>query len=191
LLACLSAASAFTPQYPITQVNIHQQWKHSKSRGMHNVIISRSKVEDFRGSLYSTKTEAAGSSSSKGPSIAPSIFSAAMLLALDICFRRLFKRLAISFPSSLGGCCALFVALLTLPGGDAFFKAFSPGAALLAKWLPVFFVPSLVTLPLAGNVGSATEVCSSSFFLKFRQKSLSSNALCYPAARLGKYLRWL
>jgi putative effector of murein hydrolase LrgA (UPF0299 family) len=184
LLVCLSAANAFTPHYPITQANIHQQWQQSKSRGMHNVIIPRSKVEAFRGSLYSTKTETADSRSSKGPSIASSIFSAAMLLALDIGFRRLSKRLAISFPSSLGGCCALFVTLLTLPVGDAFFKALNPGAALLAKWLPVFFVPSLITLPLAGNVGSATEVCSSSSFLPFHQKSLSSDALCYPAARL-------
>ncbi|KAL3908012.1 MAG: hypothetical protein SGARI_003260, partial [Bacillariaceae sp.] len=33
-----------------------------------------------------------------------------------------------------------------------------PGAALLAKWLPVFFVPSLVTLPLVGSVGSGVEI---------------------------------
>ena len=33
-----------------------------------------------------------------------------------------------------------------------------PGAALLAKWLPVFFVPSLVALPLADGVGGPAEV---------------------------------
>lgn len=35
--------------------------------------------------------------------------------------------------------------------------ALSPGAAVLAKWLPIFFVPSLVTLPLAPKLGSAME----------------------------------
>jgi hypothetical protein len=29
---------------------------------------------------------------------------------------------------------------------------------LLAKWLPVFFVPSLITLPLASGLGNAWEV---------------------------------
>lgn len=33
-----------------------------------------------------------------------------------------------------------------------------PGAAVLAKWLPVFFVPSLVTLPLAPSMGNASEL---------------------------------
>jgi len=42
--------------------------------------------------------------------------------------------------------------------GDAAHSVLSPGAALLAKWLPVFFVPSLVTLPLAQSLGSSTEV---------------------------------
>jgi hypothetical protein len=40
-------------------------------------------------------------------------------------------------------------------------RILSPGAGLLAKWLPVFFVPSLVTLPLVGGVeslGGSTEV---------------------------------
>lgn len=33
-------------------------------------------------------------------------------------------------------------------------RILTPGAALLAKWLPVFFVPSLVTLPLIGGIDS-------------------------------------
>jgi len=50
--------------------------------------------------------------------------------------------------------------LLLLPSSLAqmLFQSLSPGAALLAKWLPVFFVPSLVTLPLADSVGTAGEV---------------------------------
>mmetsp|Transcript_25515 Transcript_25515/g.31430 ORF Transcript_25515/g.31430 Transcript_25515/m.31430 type:complete len:404 (+) Transcript_25515:505-1716(+) len=57
----------------------------------------------------------------------------------------------------------LFTTMLTLHSirpqfGDAFYNILSPGATVLAKWLPVFFVPSLVTLPLASSLGSTTEV---------------------------------
>lgn len=42
--------------------------------------------------------------------------------------------------------------------GDSVYSILSPGAAVLAKWLPVFFVPSLVTLPLAQSMGSGWEL---------------------------------
>jgi hypothetical protein len=66
-------------------------------------------------------------------------------------------------PAQLGGCIALFVFLLLAdvvrPGlGQSIFVSLSPGSALLAKWLPVFFVPGLAMLPLAPSVGSSTEV---------------------------------
>lgn len=40
------------------------------------------------------------------------------------------------------------------------YQLLSPGASLLAKWLPVFFVPSLVTLPLIGvdSLGGLSEI---------------------------------
>jgi len=63
----------------------------------------------------------------------------------------------------LGGCCILFIVLLLAnavkPGlGDAVFTSLSPGAGLLAKWLPVFFVPGLAMLPNAPSMGSAVEI---------------------------------
>jgi len=82
-------------------------------------------------------------------------------IALDILFRKAFKANGISFPSQLGGCVIIFVFLLLsgLVGvGDSIYDALSPGAALLAKWLPVFFVPGLAMLPLAPSMGSALEV---------------------------------
>lgn len=92
------------------------------------------------------------------PTMVDSVVSASLLIALDVGFRKLFQALSISFPSSLGGCCALFVAMLVLPFGSGMFSLLNPGAALLAKWLPVFFVPSLITLPLAGSIGPPMEV---------------------------------
>lgn len=42
--------------------------------------------------------------------------------------------------------------------GDGLYQLLRPGSTVLAKWLPVFFVPSLVTLPLAKSLGTAQEV---------------------------------
>ena len=88
-----------------------------------------------------------------------SLLSAGALVLLDIAFRRLFQTFQIAFPSSLGGCCILLFTMLgTGTFGRQLYEILQPGAALLAKWLPVFFVPSLVTLPLVGSVGSSVEV---------------------------------
>lgn len=86
--------------------------------------------------------------------------SAASFVLLDITFRTLFKAAKIEFPSSLGGCGFLFATLLALPPkASAFiYDKLTPGAALLAKWLPVFFVPSLITLPLADSIGTSAEL---------------------------------
>ena len=70
----------------------------------------------------------------------------------------------VKFPSMLGGCAALLFFLLLAdlisPGlGELIFSSLSPGSALLAKWLPVFFVPGLAMLPLAPSVGNGLEVC--------------------------------
>lgn len=84
-------------------------------------------------------------------------------VAMDVGFRRAFRAANLSFPSSLGGCGVLFAALLGTTAaapklGERAFAALQPGAAVLAKWLPVFFVPSLVTLPLAPSLGGAAEL---------------------------------
>lgn len=89
-----------------------------------------------------------------------SSLSAAVFVALDIFFRRGFVKANLSFPSSLAGCATLFTTLLLLPNdtAESVYSKLRPGADLLAKWLPVFFVPSLVTLPLADSPGSAAEL---------------------------------
>ena len=97
-------------------------------------------------------------SDNDSPSGANPFDSASALVVLDILFRRLLQRFSISFPSSLAGCGVLFATLLAAPKGPQLYNLLSPGAALLAKWLPVFFVPSLVTLPLAAGLGTAMEV---------------------------------
>jgi len=78
--------------------------------------------------------------------------------------RKVFKKSGISFPSQLAGCLILFVLMVignvvsSFPVGDQVFDMLSPGAAWLAKWLPVMFVPGLVMVPLAPSVGSSVEL---------------------------------
>lgn len=90
----------------------------------------------------------------------PQLISAAALFLLDIFFRRLFRLLNLTFPSSLAGCGVLFAFLLSVKQEKAntLFNQLQPGAALLAKWLPVFFVPTLITLPLSAGLGSFVEL---------------------------------
>ena len=94
-----------------------------------------------------------------------SILSVGLWCVLDVTFRRLFQRLDIAskFPSSLGGCGVVLAVLLLASKTSSsssstkeskLHRLLSPGAALLAKWLSVFFVPSLVTLPLVGGIES-------------------------------------
>ncbi len=89
---------------------------------------------------------------------------ALVFVILDKLFRSAFNAKKITFPSPAGGCIITLASLILAeslkPGsGEMVFQALSPGAAWLAKWLPVFFVPGLAGLPLAPSLGSSLEVC--------------------------------
>lgn len=110
---------------------------------------------------------AASATSSSSTGNKRTIIATTILILLDTQFRALFQKYSIPFPSSLAGCGALFASMLALDAlssndknkwGERVYDVLTPGAALLAKWLPVFFVPSLITLPLASGLGNALEV---------------------------------
>jgi hypothetical protein len=93
------------------------------------------------------------------------IVGAGALFIMDTVVRKAFRANKISFPAQLGGCILLFVTMVLseaiFPGmGDCIFHALTPGAALLTKWLPVFFVPGLAMLPLAPSIGTTRDVSS-------------------------------
>jgi hypothetical protein len=94
----------------------------------------------------------------------PTALSGAVLMALlEQSVKTFFKKQEISFPAPLASCLLLLVFLLLLEPLNAGMAAalanyLAPGAALLAKWLPVFFVPGLAMLPLAPRVGGPAEV---------------------------------
>ena len=102
-------------------------------------------------------------------SLKTSLAATSTLIAFDIFCRRLFQAFSIGFPSALAGCGALFATFLLAPQGNELYEILRPGSALLAKWLPLFFVPSLITLPLADSVGSITEVSFNSVLIYLLQ----------------------
>ena len=132
-------------------------------------VTKNNGFSNSNGKARSAMTFSSSTASSKLTSDQKSILSVGLWCVLDIAFRRLFQRLDIAtkFPSSLGGCGVVLAVLLLSSKSSSdgkeskLHRLLSPGAALLAKWLPVFFVPSLVTLPLVGGVeslGGSTEV---------------------------------
>lgn len=74
------------------------------------------------------------------------------------------QHLNIAYPAQLGACIVLFVVLcitdaMISPSLAATIYTFlTPGAALLAKWFPIFFIPGLVLLPLSPPIGGTADV---------------------------------
>jgi hypothetical protein len=78
------------------------------------------------------------------------------------------QKSGIKFPAGLGACILLFTILIMLdfvtPATSTYiFQSLVPGSALLAKWLPVMFVPGLVMLPLSPPIGSTVDVSDELF----------------------------
>ena len=88
--------------------------------------------------------------------------------ALQILITKLFRANNIVFPAMLG-CTILVFATLVLANllpsnndddtnlGDVAYRLLLPGSTLLAKWLPVMFVPGLAMLPLAPSIGGIID----------------------------------
>lgn len=140
-----SLAATFVPRSQLIDIGIEQ--KSVSSLPVENPLLNHAVSK--RGGASTTQVQETG--------------GALAFILLDVFFRKAFKAKKIAFPSQLGGCCILFGVLLLSelisPGtGDMVFNALSPGAGLLAKWLPVFFVPGLAMIPLAPSMGSNLEV---------------------------------
>lgn len=126
-------------------------------------------------SSSSSTVKVSSSSSSSNNNVKKSLLGTTILILLDIQFRSYFVKNSIPFPSSLTGCGSLYIVMILLNFlssnnnsitnksnngacmGERLYQVLNPGANLLATWLPVFFIPSLITLPLsATNLGSTT-----------------------------------
>lgn len=75
-------------------------------------------------------------------------------IALDKLLKEGFTSAAIRFPSALFGMFSIFSVLVVLDltkpeAGSAIIDFFAPATLFIQRWLPLFYVPSLVVLPLA------------------------------------------
>eukprot|EP00250_Pteridium_aquilinum_P011578 c20165_g1_i1 orf=145-1674(+) len=75
-------------------------------------------------------------------------------VALDKLLKKSFTAAAIRFPSALFGMFSIFSLLLALDltkpeAALAIIDFFAPATLFIQRWLPLFYVPSLVVLPLA------------------------------------------
>lgn len=91
------------------------------------------------------------------------IVGAAFFTVLQVVINKVFRVNNINFPAMLGSTILTFTSLVVSEAiftgvGDNLARLLTPGANLLAKWLPVMFVPGLAMLPLAPSIGSSLDL---------------------------------
>lgn len=82
------------------------------------------------------------------------VVSLGIILAADKLLKRAFVATAIKFPSALFGMFCIFSVLLVLDStvpsaATGVMNFFEPALLFIQRWLPLFYVPSLVILPLS------------------------------------------
>lgn len=86
--------------------------------------------------------------------VAHLVVSLGIILAFDKALKRGFTAAMIKFPSALFGMFCIFSVLSILDvirpaSATALLNFFEPATTFIQRWLPLFYVPSLVVLPLA------------------------------------------
>ncbi|KAA8525708.1 hypothetical protein F0562_007563 [Nyssa sinensis] len=95
------------------------------------------------------------------------IVSLGIILAVDKYLKKAFVAAAIKFPSALFGMFCIFTILVildsTVPAmATSLMNFFQPALLFIQRWLPLFYVPSLVVLPLAVKdipAASGVKIC--------------------------------
>lgn len=82
------------------------------------------------------------------------VVSLGLILAADKLLKQAFTEAAIKFPSALFGMFCVFTVLIVLDvvvpaAAMGLMNFFEPATLFIQRWLPLFYVPSLVVLPLA------------------------------------------
>ncbi|KAL6336044.1 hypothetical protein AAG906_003671 [Vitis piasezkii] len=95
------------------------------------------------------------------------VVSLGIILAMDNLLKKAFVAAAIKFPSALFGMFCIFTILVildsTVPAAaKSLMNFFQPALLFIQRWLPLFYVPSLVVLPLAVKdipAASGLKIC--------------------------------
>lgn len=110
-------------------------------------------VRDMKKGAVFMVSENVKNSKFKLRSIAPTVMGMASLVALDKFASNFFTKMGVSFPSSLIVMSSVFTLLSVMKcisgsAADSIVNFYLPSLAFIKAWLPVFFVPPLVVLPL-------------------------------------------
>ncbi|KAG0533790.1 hypothetical protein BDA96_04G223200 [Sorghum bicolor] len=120
-----------------------------------------SSSSDLRRSLIVPNSTAGTGDASASSGLLPAILGVAHLLvslgivfATDKFLKQAFVAASIKFPSALFGMFCVFSVLVVLDTfvpalAKAFMDFFAPATLFIQRWLPLFYVPTLVVLPLA------------------------------------------
>ncbi|KAF9617409.1 hypothetical protein IFM89_036330 [Coptis chinensis] len=95
------------------------------------------------------------------------VVSLGILLAMDMFLKQAFAAAAINFPSALFAMFSVLSVLIILdllipPAATSLMNFFEPAVMFIQRWLPLFYVPSLVVLPLAVKdipTASGIKIC--------------------------------
>lgn len=116
-----------------------------RPRRSHEIIMVKAVEKDARG---------LPDDSLKVGRVAHLVVSLGIILAIDKALKRVFTAAMIKFPSALFGMFCIFSVLSILDvirpaAATALLNFFEPATTFIQRWLPLFYVPSLVVLPLA------------------------------------------
>lgn len=95
------------------------------------------------------------------------VVSLGIVLAMDKFLKQAFVAAAIKFPSALFGMFCIFSVLVildtTIPAAaTSLTNFFEPALMFIQRWLPLFYVPALVVLPLSVRdipAASGLKIC--------------------------------
>ncbi|WCJ29044.1 Plastidal glycolate/glycerate translocator 1 chloroplastic [Euphorbia peplus] len=122
----------------------------------------------------STKSSSSGTGATTSPTLSQSVVgilhlfvSLGFILAMDKLLKKAFVSAAIKFPSALFGMFCIFSVLIildsTVPSAaTSLMNFFQPALLFIQRWLPLFYVPSLVVLPLSVRdipAASGLKIC--------------------------------
>ncbi|XVE57344.1 hypothetical protein DITRI_Ditri04bG0083600 [Diplodiscus trichospermus] len=122
----------------------------------------------------SVKSSASGSGNISTSTISQKVFrvlhlvvSLGIVLAMDKLLKKAFVAAAVKFPSALFGMFCIFSVLVildtTVPAAaTSLMNFFEPALMFIQRWLPLFYVPALVVLPLSVRgipASSGLKIC--------------------------------
>ncbi|KAL2472183.1 Plastidal glycolate/glycerate translocator 1 [Abeliophyllum distichum] len=140
--------------------NSHENSQPVSGHGLHSKFLFADphKILSNRSVIVKSMESTSGSTSTGLQSLVFKVLhlivSLGIILAMDKVLKKAFIAAAIKFPSALFGMFCVFTILIVLDlivpaAATGLMNFFEPALLFIQRWLPLFYVPSLVVLPLA------------------------------------------